>query len=179
MRKRRRLHVRNRVRGRGRAKRNVPLSRTVELYYRYGPALRRKCERMSIPTEEAEDVVQQVFTDLSRRGWSEVDLPYLFRAVTTRALNVLRDRARRERLLARHGETLAPATWETEAQVASRQVLVRLAAELPPQTAEILVFRYFDDLTQEEIAQITSISRKTIGKRLEEIRAALVAMEGS
>jgi RNA polymerase sigma-70 factor, ECF subfamily len=153
------------------------VTEAAALYHRYGPALRRKCERMSMPTEDAEDVVQQVFTDLGRRGIDAVDLPYLFRAVTTRALNLLRDGRRRQRLLARHGEVLTPPSVHTEAQVASREVLLRLVAELPVQTAEILVYRYFDGLTQEEIAEVASLSRKTVGKRLDEIRDALAAVE--
>lgn len=102
--------------------RDLPVSGAAALYHRYGPALRRKCERMAIPTEDAEDIVQQVFTDLTRRG---------FRAVTSRGLNLLRDQRRREGILARHADALTPASWATEAQVFSRDVILRLAAELP------------------------------------------------
>lgn len=148
-------------------------------YERYGAALRRKCERMLGSSEDAEDVVQAVFADLAAKGPEEVDLGYLFRAATTRALNGLRDRRRRQRLLDAHGELLAPAHWGMEQRVASHRTLLRLAASLDPVTAEILVYRYFDDLGQEEIAALVCLSRKTVGVRLQEVRDALAALEES
>jgi len=33
----------------------------------------------------------------------------------------------------------------------------------------VLTYRYFDDMTQDEIASLLGLSRKTIGKRLERV----------
>jgi RNA polymerase sigma-70 factor (ECF subfamily) len=150
----------------------------VDLYLRYGPALRRKCERMLHSREDAEDVVQGVFVELLGRERPDVDLPYLYRAATSRALNVARDRRRRRSLLDRHGEVLAPPVGRPEDRAASRQILLQLIDTLDDSHAEILVYRYFDNLTQDEIAAITSVSRKTVGKRLDRIRDALEALSG-
>jgi DNA-directed RNA polymerase specialized sigma24 family protein len=34
----------------------------------------------------------------------------------------------------------------------------------------VLIYRYFDDLAQDEIAELMGISRKTVGKALQEVR---------
>ena len=41
---------------------------------------------------------------------------------------------------------------------------------------EVLIARFVDDLTQEEIAEHLGLSRKTIGKRLDRIREELLAI---
>ena len=37
-------------------------------------------------------------------------------------------------------------------------------------TVRLLVYRYFDDMSQEEISELTGYSRKTVGKKLQKIR---------
>lgn len=159
-----------------------PGARDGDPYARYGPALRRKCERMLHSREDAEDVVQGVFVELMSRGGVDADLPYLYRAATSRALNVIRDRRRRRDLLDRHGSVLHPSAGAgakpQEDQLASREVLDQLLATLDDATAEVLVYRYLDELTQDAIATLTSTSRKTVGKRLDRAREALAALVG-
>jgi len=71
--------------------------------------LLRKAERMLHNCEDAADVVQELFVDLLQRGQTEADLPYLYRAVTNRCLNVLRNADNRARLLAREEPMLSAA----------------------------------------------------------------------
>lgn len=52
-------------------------------------------------------------------------------------------------------------------------LLLQLAKELDTLSAEVLVYRFVDDLTQEEIAELTGKSRKTVGKLLDAARAAV------
>jgi len=149
----------------------------MEAYGRYGPALLRKCERMLCSTPDAEDVVQGLFCDLLRKGLREPDLPYLYRAATNRCLNLLRDRKRRGALLQQQDEHLrGPARTLCEEQVIGTELLARLAEQLDEATAEVLVYRFLDDLTQEEIAELTATSRKTVGKRIERIRRTMEAL---
>ena len=44
---------------------------------------------------------------------------------------------------------------------------------LDDESLEILTYRYLDDMTQEEIAAMLGISRKTVGKRLGEVEHAI------
>jgi RNA polymerase sigma-70 factor (ECF subfamily) len=143
----------------------------MDAYERYGRALLRKAERILGHREDARDVVQGLFVDLHQKSNAPMDLPYLYRAVTHRCLTLLRDEANRARLLGRHDEALAPARrTRCDDTAIGRDLLVKLVRELDEHESEVLMYRYVDDMTQEEIATLLGLSRKTIGKRLERIR---------
>jgi RNA polymerase sigma-70 factor (ECF subfamily) len=148
----------------------------MELYRRYGPALLRKAERMLQDRDEAKDVVQGLFVDLLQRAADaaparDVDLPYLYRAVTHRCLNHLRDRRNQGRLLSDADEALrGVARTRLDERVVDRRLLARLADRVDGQAWEILVYHFVDDMTQDEIASLLGVSRKTIVRRLATIR---------
>ena len=149
----------------------------MEAYERYGRALLRKAERVLGNREDARDVVQGLFADLHQKLDARMDLPYLYRAVTNRCLTLLRDEANRARLLERRDQGLAPAArTRCDDTVIGRDLLVKLVRELDEPEGEVLMYRYLDDMTQEEIATLLGLSRKTIGKRLERIREAVLAL---
>jgi RNA polymerase sigma-70 factor (ECF subfamily) len=143
----------------------------MEPYRRYGPALLRKAERMLQDRDEAKDVVQGLFLDLFQRPDLPADLPYLYRAVTHRCLNHLRDRHNQGRLLSSADETLrGPGRTRLDERVVDRQLLATLAGRIDTQAWEILVYHFVDDLTQGEIATLIGTSRKTVVRRLQVIR---------
>jgi RNA polymerase sigma-70 factor (ECF subfamily) len=146
----------------------------MDAYERYGRALLRKAERMLGNHEDAGDVIQTLFTDLHQKTDAPMDLPYLYRAVTNRCLTFLRDESNRARLRNRHDGALAPAGRTSCDETAiGRDLLVKLVRELDAHESEVLMYRYVDDMTQEEIAALLGLSRKTIGKRLDRIREAV------
>ena len=121
--------------------------------------------------EDAVDVVHALFVDLIPTWSRVVDLAYLYRAVTNRCLNVVRDRATRARLLDREQRAAAPVgRVRLEDQVVGVALLAALADRLDEGHLQVLVARFVDDMTQEEIAEHLGLSRKTIGKRLDRIR---------
>lgn len=143
----------------------------MELYRRYGPALLRKAERMLQDRDEAQDLVQGLFLDLLQHPRAAADLPYLYRAITNRCLNHLRDRRNQGRLLSEHDRTLqALGRTRLDDLVLDRRLLANLARRLDDRTWEILVYHLIDDMTQEEIAVLLGISRKTIVRRLKRVR---------
>ena len=149
----------------------------MDIYRRYGPALLRKCERMLGNRPDAEDVVQGIFVDLYRKDKTDVDLPYLYRAATSRCLNRIRDSRRRRELLALHGEVLISAgPGVPEAKAISVDLLVQLVGKLDKRSAEIMVYRYMDQMTGDEIASLLGVSRRAVTKRLTKIRVALEAI---
>ncbi|MFH1469303.1 MAG: sigma-70 family RNA polymerase sigma factor [Pseudomonadota bacterium] len=149
----------------------------MDTYRRYGPALLRKCERMLGNRPDAEDVVQTLFIDLYRKGRADVDLPYLYRAATTRCLNRIRDSRRQRELLAQHGDVLlCSGPGLPEARTVTVDLLRQLVGGLDERSSEILVFRYLDQMTGDEIADLLGISRRAVTKRLERIRLALEAL---
>jgi RNA polymerase sigma factor (sigma-70 family) len=151
----------------------------MEAYARHGPALLRKAKRMLGNQADAEDVVQSLFVQLMQRGRGEADLPYLFRALTTRCLNHLRDGGNRARLLAHQEPALRGlARTRCDEEVIGMDLLLKVVDHLDVACAEVLVYRYFDDLTQDEIADLQSVSRKTVGARLARVRASVRALVG-
>ena len=121
---------------------------------------------------DANDVVQGLFVDLLQRGDIPLDLPYLYRAVTNRCLTLLRDESNRVRLLERGALARSARPWGDERAV-DRDLLVKLVRELDAEHAEVLAYRYLDDMTQDEIATLLGLSRKTIGHRLDRIREVM------
>jgi RNA polymerase sigma-70 factor (ECF subfamily) len=127
--------------------------------------------------EDAIDVVHALFTDLIPRWNKSVDLPYLYRAVTNRCCNVLRDRGTRARLLEREQQTAAPVgRVRLDDQVVGVGLIAALAEQLDEAHMQVLVARFVDDMTQDEMSDHLGVSRKTIGKRLDRIRAAVIAL---
>jgi len=149
-------------------------------YRAYGPALVRKAERVLRSREDAVDVVHGLFADLIPRWTNDVDLPYLYRAVTNRCLNVVRDRSTRARLLEREQTAAAPVgRVRLDDQVVGVGLIAALADRLDEGHMEVLVARFVDDMTQEEIAEHLGLSRKTIQKRLDRIRDEVIALRAA
>ena len=149
----------------------------MDSYRRYGPALLRKAERMLQNRDDARDVVQTLFLELLQRGEPTDQLPYLYRAVTNRCLNLMRDRRTQARLLEQSELALRGLSRTTcEDKAVDLDLLLKLVRELDSDHCELLVYRYLDDMSQDEIAELTGISRKTIGKRLARARDAVLRL---
>ena len=156
-----------------------PVSDPQSAYRAYGPALVRKAERILRSREDATDIVHALFVDLIPKWNRDVDLPYLYRAVTNRCLNVVRDRGTRARLLEREQTAAAPVgRVRLDDEVVGIGLIAALADRLDHGHLEVLVARFVDDMTQDEIAAQLGLSRKTIGKRLDRIRDEVIALRG-
>jgi RNA polymerase sigma-70 factor (sigma-E family) len=111
-----------------------------------------------------EDVVQDVFARMHQRGstMNGDPLPYLRSAV----INGCRTTLRRRLVIRRHAEkqwACPPLTTEEAALLSEerRRVLVALAA-LPRRRREVLVLRFYLDLSEAEIADTLGISPGTV-----------------
>ncbi|HUQ07131.1 MAG TPA: sigma-70 family RNA polymerase sigma factor [Kofleriaceae bacterium] len=158
----------------------APASDPRDAYLRYGPALVRKAERFLRNPDDAIDLVHGLFVDLIARPGTNVELPYLYRAVTNRCLNLIRDRRGRERLLEREQPALVPTSrLGDQARVIGLDLLGKLGEVLDEGQLEVLVCRYLDEMTQDEIADHLGLSRKTVGKRLARAHEAIAALTAS
>ncbi len=152
----------------------------MDAYQRWGRALLRKAERILGNRADAQDVVQGLFVDLLARGESPGELPYLHRAITNRCLTLLRDEKNRARLLDANDDTLrGPVRTRCDDRVIGVDLLLKLTRSLDERSLEILTYRWFDDMTQDEIAELTGLSRKTVGKIEGEIRATVAELGGA
>ena len=129
--------------------------------------------------QEAEDIVQGLFVELLDGDWGRIDLPYLYRAVTNRCLNQLRYGENRRRILQNlSAELRGPVRTLCDERVITADLLARLSERLDGKCAEVLVYRFFDDMDVEEIARLTGTSRRTVSKRLGKIRDEVQRMVG-
>ena len=141
------------------------------LIEQYGDRLYWHIRRIVVQHEEAEDVLQETFTRAylsisGFRGETESSLTaWLYRIATTLSINVLRKRKKGifSSLDSVRGDLLA--TFEHEVEPSADEIIVRLQkAILALPTKQRLVFnmRYYDELSFEEISQITGQSVSTL-----------------
>ncbi|GAB3287675.1 SigE family RNA polymerase sigma factor [Parasphingorhabdus pacifica] len=113
----------------------------------------------------AEDVVQEAFTGLYR-NWANLRdakaaLGYLRTAVVNGSRSVLRRRKTAREYQpphqadARSAESLAMLSAE-------HQAVVTALAELPRRQREVLVLRYYGDLSEADISEATGVSKGTV-----------------
>ncbi len=148
---------------------NMPpsLGSTSDLFDRYGAAVYRRCRSLLDTEEEAHDAVQEVFLKVHARGDSfrggSSPLTFLYAVATTHCLQLLRNRSRREAKLA----ALPPPCAQTDLEGTDARVLWQAVfAQLDPQLQQLAVLRHVDDLTLEEIAAATGVTRKTVSRKL-------------
>lgn len=149
----------------------------MESYRRYGPALLRKARRLLRNEEDARDVVQNLFLDLWQRPDVPHDLPLLYRTLTHRCLNLLRDQRNRARLIERERPALAgPLRIAPDARALGLDVLGKLTDCVEEAVMETLVYRFCDDMGLQEIADVMGVSRKTVQNRLGRAASALAEL---
>jgi RNA polymerase sigma factor (sigma-70 family) len=140
----------------------------VDAYLRYGPALLRKARRLLRNEEDARDALQGLFVDLFADGGAVPhELPYLYRALTHRCLNFLRDERNRARLLAREVPLLrGPERVQPDTLALGLDALLKLQSRVDESVMETVIYRFVDELGLEEIADVMQVSRKTVQNRL-------------
>ena len=120
----------------------------------YAPALRLAALLEGDPTR-AEDAVCDAFARVYgrlRRGGVDDVAPYLRQAV----VNAVRGGWRRRQVERRHAGTLFadPTTSEPfDAAVVERDAVWRALRQLPPGQRRVVVLRYFEDLSEAEVAR--------------------------
>ena len=143
-----------------------------QLYYRYEQPLKYFAFRMTRSEYVAEEIIQEVFIKL----WSvresipqEVSFnAYLYRTVRNKALNYLRDAARRDALYEVYKQDV-PDDGETTAYMVAWAELEKqlndLINKLPPQKKKIYLL-YQDGKSCEEIGKLFNISERTVQNHL-------------
>jgi RNA polymerase sigma-70 factor (ECF subfamily) len=144
-----------------------------QLYRRYGPLVLRRIRGFFRDPAEAEDVLQEVFVRVienmdSFRGSSRPST-WLYSVTTRHCLNRLRDSKRRRELLDEHGSTMGWGASVGEAQQPTRLLLKQLWRELDPELLEVAVYYEVDGMSHGQIAELTGVSRRTVGNRLAQL----------
>lgn len=113
----------------------------------------------------AEDVVQEAFTGLHRHWGNLRDttaaVGYLRTAVVNGSRSVLRRRKTARDYTPPHPVNARSA--ESLAMLSSEhQAVVSALSQLPPRQREVLVLRYYGDMSEAEIAEVAGISKGTV-----------------
>ncbi|HEY1914651.1 MAG TPA: SigE family RNA polymerase sigma factor [Streptosporangiaceae bacterium] len=150
----------------------------AELYREHAVSLIRAAVLLVGDRASAEDVVQDAFFGLYR-SWAGLRDPdkavgYLRVAVLNGCRSVLRGR-RRARLPS--GLEHDPSVWSAESAVLAREnvreVLAALA-RLPRRQREVLVLRYFLDLSEQQTADTLKVRRGTVASTRHQALASLI-----
>ncbi len=137
--------------------------------------------------QEAYDAVQEVFIKALREPrFFNPDFQikaWLFRVTSNLCFNIVRDKKRRGGLLTSRREEAAPQappTSATERVLGGQMRDEMLAAldDLTPAHREILLLRYYDDLSYNEIAEVLQVKLGTVMSRLSRARTRLAGVLG-
>ncbi len=140
-----------------------------ELLRRFEIPLLQYATRITGDRERARDVVQETFVALQRAKRQQFDhapAKWLFTVCRNRALNLCRKERRimfldQELLEKRAGEE--PAPNERLEQKEAGGFLLRIVGTLPPRQQEIVQLKFQNDLSYQEIAEITKLSVSNVG----------------
>ncbi|GAB2830542.1 SigE family RNA polymerase sigma factor [Actinocorallia aurea] len=124
----------------------------------------------------AEDVVQDVFVRLHRSAPVLRDEAKLLAYVRAAVLNGCRSVLRRRRLARRHAEWYEPPVWSAESEAMlgeDHRAVMRALHRLPRRKREVLVLRFYADLSDEEIAVALRVRPSTVRSTLSRALSAL------
>jgi RNA polymerase sigma-70 factor (ECF subfamily) len=149
-----------------------------QLFRRYSRTVFRRARNILGDDEEARDATQEVFLRAmhasEKLGAVDSPIAWLYRVTTNLCLNRLRDSARQRDLLHRTAKNDSEAAEPTVESALTLQTLLR---KIPEELQEIAVSYFVDRMSQNEIADLTGLPRRTVGYRLEQFRA--LALEGT
>lgn len=142
--------------------------RLSTLYRTYGPTLYARCRHILGDEAAAADATQETFLRVHRQ-LDGVDaqqaLGLIYRVATNYCFNVVRDRRRQAEPVAELPEGSGP---HLEEALGRLDLARRLMARVPPKLAAVAWLHHVDGLTQEELARVLGISRRTVVNRLAE-----------
>ena len=128
----------------------------AELYVRHAPEATRLAYLLTGDRSLAEDLVQDAFVNvvgrLAHLRAPEAFYPYLRRTVVNLSKNHFRHRAVERAYLAR--AQLDPQVDPVESGVVTRESMRRALLTLPARQRAAVVLRYFEDLPEDQIAEI-------------------------
>lgn len=129
---------------------------------------------------EAEDAVAEAFARIWRR-YRHTDIEALWPYLRASLLNDFRSGLRRKALERREIERAkTQGVFETTgsiSKVGPRELMVQALRQLPPRQRAAVVLRYFDDLTEEQTAEVLGCSvgtvKSSVFRGLEKLRTIL------
>lgn len=143
----------------------------AQLYSQYGYLVHRRCMQLVRRPEDAEDALQETFLRVRRYGPPRdggATLAWLY-TVAARCCFDLMQRRGREPVAEEAQLATLEAHGQGSPEDADRRALLGAALrQLDDKTRSIGVLHFLDGYTQEEVAEQTGYSRRTVGKKLQQ-----------
>src|SRR6266403_2942749 len=139
-----------------------------KLLRRFEVPLLQYATRITGNNERARDVVQETFIKFQRNGAvaSDKTATWLFTVCRNGALNVCRKERRvmflDEEIIESH-EDEQPMPFERMEQREASGFLTKILATLPPRQQEVLQLKFQNDLSYQEIAEVTKTTKNSVG----------------
>jgi RNA polymerase sigma-70 factor (ECF subfamily) len=135
-------------------------------------AVYHRCLRLLKDPARAEDALQEVmlrFFQKNKEKTIHEPLRYLYRSSTNHCLNLLRSHRRQAELLKEHRESSFEQARLTfpDASVGVRELLEEFGEE----ATLLLVFRYLDQMTLQELGEMYGITDRGVKKRLDKLES--------
>lgn len=144
-------------------------------YRHYFPMIREKCRRILGNAGDAQDVAQETFLRFWQRQDTlrvpEAAVAWIYKTATHLAI----DKLRTSRQLARLDDTSAD-TSNPEILSHARDLLHKLAKDLPADEMEAAVLSRLDGLNQQEVAAVMGISERSVRRVLRRLDDRLANM---
>lgn len=157
---------------------------TGEVVRRFGDRLYVHAFYILHDGQEAHDVIQEVFIKALREPrFFDADFKiqaWLYRVTRNLCFNIVRDRRRREHILAANpGDRASVADpLETVFHGERQEEILAAVDQVSADHREILLLRYYEDLSYSEIAERLDIKLGTVMSRLSRARDRLMAVLG-
>jgi len=151
-------------------------------YERFGAVIFRRCVALLHDLEDARDATQEAFVRLVRNAGRLDDpnhtLPWLYRVSTNVCLSRLRVRHRLQYMEpATLPEAIDPVGFEQ--RLILNEQLARVVEALDERGQQVFVYAFVDEMLQDEIARVTGLSRRTVGKKIKRVRELLAGARGA
>jgi len=147
-----------------------------ELVERFSPRLRYFLRKMLSSADGAEDALQDVWLDvlrhLPRLADPQALVAWLYRIARDQAFGRLRKRGRAEQLLD-EASVIDAAADEGDFSPEDAARIHAALDELPAEQREVLVLRFLEDMSYEEIARVVGCQLGTVRSRIHYGKRAL------
>jgi RNA polymerase sigma-70 factor (ECF subfamily) len=147
---------------------NADSERIQILLRRFEIPLLQFATRITGDRERARDVVQETFVKFQNNGAFQNPKPaaWLFTVCRNGALNVCRKERRMQYLdegLIEGREAKQPMPFERLEEQEAAGFLLRIVATLPPRQQEVIQLKFQNDLSYQQIAEVTKTTANNVG----------------
>ncbi len=150
----------------------------AQAYEKYGTMVLRRCQQLLGSPDQAQDLMQDVFVQLLRRGDSLTG-DHMSSLLWTIATRLCLNRIRQNRSRGRHHADVTMeqivALCDDESRLGARHDIMRLLGREPTSTATMAVMYWVDGMTYEEVAQTMAMSVSGARRRLRLLQEKLAA----